>query len=234
MAGALLVNQNGFVGPMPGVANLDANSIVIHVAGTGGQSGPGNQPRSAAIEQNATITAYIVAPNGMINFRQNVNATGAFIAKWVLAEQNAKVTRPGDPVVRAADVESVVAETPAITTTPTITTTSATTTAVESTLSALFLPLVNAGGAPASDAMISEAVDNPTVVTETVGIDTLVVEITPLLTPTLPLTTTPVLTTTALVTTTALTTTVPVTAPTTDAANQAAPKTLVYLPVVAR
>jgi hypothetical protein len=213
---------------MPGVANLDANSIVIHVAGTGGQSGPGAQPRSAAIEQNATITAYIVAPNGMINFRQNVNATGAFIAKWVLAEQNAKVTRPGDPVVRAADVESVVAET------PTITTTNATTTAVESTLSALFLPLVNAGGAPASDAMISEAVDNPTVVTETVGIDTLVVEITPLLTPTLPLTTTPVLTTTALVTTTALTTTVPVTAPTTDAANQAAPKTLVYLPVVAR
>jgi hypothetical protein len=239
MAGALLVNQNGFVGPMPGVANLDANSIVIHVAGTGGQSGPGNQPRSAAIEQNATITAYIVAPNGMINFRQNVNATGAFIAKWVLAEQNAKVTRPGDPVVRAADVDSVVAETPAITTTPTITTTSATTTAVESTLSALFLPLVNAGGAPASDAMISEAidseaVDNPTVVTETVGSDTLVVEITPLLTPTRPLTTTPVLTTTALVTTTALTTTVPVTAPTTAAANQPAPKTLVYLPVVAR
>jgi hypothetical protein len=174
----------------------------------------------------------------MINFRQNVNAAGAFIAKWVLAEQNAKVTRPGDPVVRAADVESGTAET-AIITAPGITTTVAPTTAVESTLSALFLPLVNAGGAPASDAMISEAVNNPTVVTETVGTETvdsgtLVVEITPLLTPTLPLTTTPVLTTTALVTTTALTTTVPVTAPTTDAANQAAPKTLVYLPVVAR
>ena len=88
----------------------------------------------------------------------------------------------------------------------------------------LFLPLVNAGGAPASDAMISEAMANPTVVTETVGSGTLVVEITPVLTPTLPLTTT------APVTTTAITTTVPVTAPTTDAANQA----LVYLPVVAR
>ena len=88
----------------------------------------------------------------------------------------------------------------------------------------LFLPLVNTGGAPTSDAMISEAMANPTVVTETVGSGTLVVEITPVLTPTLPLTTT------APVTTTAITTTVPVTAPTTDAANQA----LVYLPVVAR
>jgi hypothetical protein len=244
MAGALLVNQNGYVGPAPGVANLDANSIVIHVAGTGGQSGPGNQPRSAAIEQNATITAYIVAPNGMINFRQNVNATGAFIAKWVLAEQNAKVTRPGDPVVRAADVESGTAET-AIITAPGITTTVATTTVVHTeidvTRNALFLPLVTVDAVAASETVDSETVDSETVDSETVDSETVdsetvdsetvdsetvAVEMAPVLTATLPLTTT------APVTTTVITTTVPVT-PTNGEPASAPTPTTIYLPVVA-
>jgi hypothetical protein len=234
MAGALLVNQNGFVGPMPGVTNVDANSIVIHVAGTGGQSGPGNQPRSAAIEQNATITAYIVAPNGMINFRQNVNATGAFIAKWVLAEQNAKVTRPGDPVVRAADVESGTAET-AIITAPGITTTVETTTVVHTeidvTRNALFLPLVTVDAVAASETVDSETVDSETVDSETVDSETVdsetvAVEMAPVLTATLPLTTT------APVTTTVITTTVPVT-PTNGEPASAPTPTTIYLPVVA-
>ena len=233
IVGALVVNQNGFVGPMPGVANLDANSIVIHVAGTDGQSGPGNQPRAAAFDQNVVVTAYVVAPNGMINFRQNVNATGAFIGKWVLAEQNAKVARPGDPVVRAASVESNVEGMP-VSVTPAITTTVETTAVIDAPANALFLPLVNAGGASASGVTVSEAVSNTTVITETVGSDTMVIETTPVLTLTLPLTVTPVLTTTAPVTTTVITTTTSVPGPTTAAANQEAARALVYLPVVAR
>ncbi|MCE7989495.1 MAG: hypothetical protein DYG89_50735 [Caldilinea sp. CFX5] len=218
IAGVLLVNNNAFVGPAPGVTNLDANGIILHVAGTDGQSGPGSQPRSAAFEQNVTITAYVVAPNGLINFRQNVNATGAFIGKWVLAEQNAKVTRPGDPVVRAASAESVTAE--PVSVTPGITTTVETTTVVDTVVdvaaNALFLPLVTGGNSAASETPTTATAISETVVTET----------TPVLTPTL--------TTTAAVTTTAvLTATAPVTA-TDSATNSAAGGSLVYLPMIVK
>ena len=117
IAGALVVNANGYVGPTPGVTNLDANSIIIHVAGTDGQSNPGNFPKAATLEQNVTVSAYVLAPNGLLNLRQNGVATGTFIGKWVLVEQNSKVTRPSDPVVRAASAEGAGGETLVITTT---------------------------------------------------------------------------------------------------------------------
>ena len=236
IAGALVVNPNGFVGPMPGVANLDANSIVIQIAGTDGQSGPGNQPRAAAFDQNVTVAAYIMAPNGMINFRQNVNATGVFIGKWVLAEQNAKVTRPGDPVVRAADVDYG-AEEAALITAPGITTTVVTTTGVDTgadpgadpgitpvvsgTLNALFLPLVTVDAVAAGDAGAPE-----TVVSETVVSETVVIETAPVLTTTAPLTAT------APVTTTIITTTVPLTPTATGQTSTAATPGTIYLPLV--
>ena len=227
IAGALVVNPNGFVGPMPGVANLDANSIVIQIAGTDGQSGPGNQPRAAAFDQNVVVTAYVVAPNGMINFRQNVNATGVFIGKWVLAEQNAKVTRPGDPVVRAADVDYG-AEEAALITAPGITTTVVTTTGVDTgadpgitpvvsgTLNALFLPLVTVDAVAAGDAGAPETVVSETVVIETAPV----------------LTTTAPLTATAPVTTTIITTTVPLTPTATGQTSTAATPGTIYLPLV--
>ena len=230
IAGALVVNQNAFVGPAPGVTNLDAGSLIFHVAGTGGQSGPGNQPRSAAFDQNVVVTAYVVAPNGMINFRQNVNATGTFIGKWVLAEQNAKVTRPGDPVVRAADVAGDAEETTIITA-PGITTTVAMTTVVDTvgnvTLNALFLPLVNVDAGAAVDTgtqtpVGSEAVGSETVGSETVGSETVALDIASPVTGTLPLTTTPGLTTTVAIT------------PTAAAEAQANAIILLYLPVVAK
>ncbi|MEZ4869224.1 MAG: RICIN domain-containing protein [Caldilineaceae bacterium] len=102
IAGAVTISQNAFVGPQPGATSVNAHSIVLAVAGVGGQSGPGGFLRSVAVEQNAILSAYVVAPNGLINFRQNVNATGAFIGKWVLVEQNTKVTRPSDSTVAAA------------------------------------------------------------------------------------------------------------------------------------
>ncbi|MCE7989831.1 MAG: hypothetical protein DYG89_52460 [Caldilinea sp. CFX5] len=218
IAGVLLVNNNAFVGPAPGVTNLDANSIVIHIAGTDGQSGPGSQPRSAAFDQNVTISAYIVAPNGMINFRQNVNATGAFIGKWVLAEQNAKVTRPGDPVVRAAAVDSGTAETAVITTT--VETTTVVDTGSGVATNALFLPLVSVDAA--SEAVVSETVVSETVVSETVALDTA-----PVLTATTMLTTA-----TPVTTTTVITTTAPVSPTAAGQASAATPGTI-YLPLVA-
>ena len=197
IAGALVVNQNGSVGPAPGVANLDANSIVIHIAGTDGQSGPGNQPRAAAFDQNVVVTAYVVAPNGMINFRQNVNATGAFIGKWVLAEQNAKVTRPGDPVVRVASMESAGGETVVLTPTESIISEGAPTVVVttSTTLPAntLFLPLVQAGVVGGSEAADSGAESHEPAISETVG-----VEVAPVLTDTSALTATAVMTATPL------------------------------------
>ena len=139
IAGALLVSQKSYIGPVPGATNVDANRIVFYVAGSNGQSGPGNQPRSVALDQNATISAYVVAPNGMINFRQNVVATGAFVGKWVLAEQNSAVTRPGDAALRTASEASVGSETAVVTPTEVVTTTP------ELLTNTVFLPLVQTG-----------------------------------------------------------------------------------------
>lgn len=59
-----------------------------------------------------------------------------FSGKWVLAEQAAKVTRPGDPMVRAADVAGDAEETTIITATAPLTTTPGLTTTAPLTLTA--------------------------------------------------------------------------------------------------
>ena len=183
IAGALVVNANSYVGPTPGVTNMDANSIIIHVAGTDGQSNPGNFPKAATFEQNVTVSAYLLAPNGLVNFRQNGVATGTFIGKWVLVEQNSKVTRPSDPVVRAASAEGAGGETLVITTTestlPESTPTVVVTTSTDLLKNAVYLPVVTVNAAVVgSEAVVSEIVVSEQAVVEATPVITALATVT--------------------------------------------------------
>ncbi|MCB0139602.1 MAG: hypothetical protein KDE50_06795, partial [Caldilineaceae bacterium] len=104
IAGVVAMSQNAFVGPAPGATAVDANQIVLYVAGASSQGG--NFPAAVSVAQNAALNAYVVAPNGLITLQQNANATGIFIGKWFLAAQNAKVARPAESAVAGADIEN--------------------------------------------------------------------------------------------------------------------------------
>ncbi|MFN8489011.1 MAG: LamG-like jellyroll fold domain-containing protein [Caldilineaceae bacterium] len=181
IAGALVANPNSYIGPDPAATGVDANRIIIEVAGTNGQSNPGNFPKAATFEQNATVSAYLLAPNGLLNLRQNVNATGVFIGKWVLVEQNAKVTRPSDPVVRAASADETGAAPTTVTDAPV------------AQVNSLFLPIVTLDAAQITGVTAEQtAAPEPAVtpVTDTPAITTMAVMTTPVITPTAPTTAT--------------------------------------------
>ncbi|MFN8487403.1 MAG: LamG-like jellyroll fold domain-containing protein [Caldilineaceae bacterium] len=103
IAGTLAVSQNAYIGPDPAIPTMNANQIVIEVAGTNGQAGvPDSNPKAASFDQNSQLFAYLVAPNGTVVLSQNAAATGAVIGKWVLVLQNGKVTRPVETAVKSA------------------------------------------------------------------------------------------------------------------------------------
>jgi hypothetical protein len=213
VAGAVVISQNAYVGPAPNNTTVDANRIVLLVAGTNGQSNPGNFARSVTLEQNVALHGYVLAPNGLVNLSQNVNVTGAVVGKWVLVEQNSKLARPTDPPVAVASA-SLVADT----STPTepvrseVVATPVETPIAESVTDALYLPVVTN-----ASQVVATVVDRGTgvseeastvetdiaVMTETTPLaETPVVTVTPVLTTTPVITTTPALTATEALTTT--------------------------------
>jgi hypothetical protein len=184
IAGRLVVGQNGFVGPAPGATAVDAGQIVIYVAGQNGTTGALDaSPKTAFFEQGVNVSAYVVVPNGTLHFRQNGQLTGVFIGKWLLGEQNVKVTRLADP---AAAASSAIDEAPPVVDTPVIR-------PAEQLDNALYLPLVTADAASVSaDVTVAPAPVEVTPVSEMP-----VVTETPLLTATLSLTATQAVTATS-------------------------------------
>jgi hypothetical protein len=243
-----VVNQNAFVGPAPNSTGVDANSIVLLVAGIEGQSDPGNFPKSVTLEENVTLHGYVLAPNGLVNLRQNVNVTGAVVGKWVLVEQNSKLTRPSDPPIPVSSAghskEPAVADTPlaaapvdnevAITATEEALTEG---TLTEGALTeALRLPLVassrqataisednsQVGSAPLPAAEQAEPAPESIVI------------FFPSLMKTSVLTTTPIVTTTPAVTTTPTITSTPVLTPTSAVTTPIISERPIFLPIVSR
>jgi len=95
LAGRLTVAQQGnaYLGPAPAASGLGAQDIVLYVAGANGGSGAlGDAPQAVDFGQQTTVRANVVAPNGTIVLRQQSVVTGAFLAKWVLVEQQVTLT----------------------------------------------------------------------------------------------------------------------------------------------
>jgi N-acetylneuraminic acid mutarotase len=73
------------VGPEPS-SGLDASDVVIYVTGVNGSNGNlGATPKAAKFGQNNIVQANVYAENGTLWLRDNTMATGAFLAKWVVA-----------------------------------------------------------------------------------------------------------------------------------------------------
>jgi Tol biopolymer transport system component len=84
IAGRLNTSQNSFIGPLPSVSELYAHDIVFYVGGQNGSSGNlGGSPKAVQIGVDNTWQANVYAPNGTIWLKQNTEATGAFIGRWV-------------------------------------------------------------------------------------------------------------------------------------------------------
>jgi hypothetical protein len=51
---------------------------------------PGN-PKAAEFGEKNTVIANVYAPNGTLQLGQKTTATGTFIAKWVVVDQNVEL-----------------------------------------------------------------------------------------------------------------------------------------------
>ena len=81
-----------FVGPSDG-SGISASDIIFYVAGINGNSGNlGATPKAAEIGEKNTLFANLYVPNGTLWFRQNTNATGAFLAKDIIVGEDVQLT----------------------------------------------------------------------------------------------------------------------------------------------
>ncbi len=91
-AGRLDTNAKTYVGPAPG-ANLTARDILIIATGQNGQSGNiHTSPKAAQFGERNTVIANVYAPNGTLWLKANTQATGAFIARWVMVGERVTLT----------------------------------------------------------------------------------------------------------------------------------------------
>ena len=89
IAGRLDSGPNGSLSSDPASA-LTAKDIHLIVTGQNGDDGSlAATPVAVEFNNNYTITASVYAPNGTLEIKNNGNATGAFIGKWVTIGNNA-------------------------------------------------------------------------------------------------------------------------------------------------
>ncbi len=75
------------------------NDLIFFVEGDNGSNGNvWSLPAVATIGQKSEVLADFYVPNGTLSFRQNSEARGIFIAKWVCIGQESVITA-GDPIV---------------------------------------------------------------------------------------------------------------------------------------
>lgn len=93
VADKFAVDQGSYLGPAPSATELNATDIVIYVTGQNGNTGNiGATPKAAKFGINSTVIANVYVPNGTLWLRQGSEATGAFLAKWVIVGLSATVT----------------------------------------------------------------------------------------------------------------------------------------------
>ncbi len=92
-------NAKTYLGPKPGVSGLTAKDIRIIVLGQNGRNGnpsaslragPNAEPAVKFGERNKVI-ANVYAPNGTLWLKEKTDATGSFIAKWVVVGEEVEL-----------------------------------------------------------------------------------------------------------------------------------------------
>ncbi|MBI5051943.1 MAG: hypothetical protein HZB52_01580, partial [Chloroflexi bacterium] len=85
-------NAKTYLGPKPGVAGLTAKEIRIIVLGQNGRNGnPNAEPRAAKFGERNKVIANVYTPNGTLWLKEKTEATGAFIAKWVVVGEEVEL-----------------------------------------------------------------------------------------------------------------------------------------------
>ncbi len=89
ISGKLNTNNKASLVPAPNVTSLSARDIVIIVTGSNASSS-NLEASQKAVEfgEKNTVIGMVYVPNGTLQLGQKTNATGVFIAKWVITAQD--------------------------------------------------------------------------------------------------------------------------------------------------
>ncbi|HNP61549.1 MAG TPA: hypothetical protein PKM72_11965, partial [Nitrospirales bacterium] len=82
--GQIDTRRHTVVGPARGAATLTAADILIIGIGINGTTGSiDDTPEAVKFGEGSKVRAKVYAPNGLLRFRAESTATGAFVGKWV-------------------------------------------------------------------------------------------------------------------------------------------------------
>jgi len=92
LAGGLDTDAKVYVGPAPNVSNVTAKDILIVVTGQNRRwNGLDVIPNVAKFGHTNTVKANVYVPNGARWLRAKTVATGAFIGKWVVVDEEVEL-----------------------------------------------------------------------------------------------------------------------------------------------
>ncbi len=84
------------VGPAPGAGTLTAADVLIIGTGINGTTGSiDDTPEAVKFGEGSKVRAKVYAPNGLLRFRAESRATGAFVGKWVRMGNHSTIALEG-------------------------------------------------------------------------------------------------------------------------------------------
>ena len=94
--GQIDTRRHTVVGPAPDAATLTAADILIIGIGINGTTGAiDGTPEAVKFGEGSTVRAKVYAPNGLLRFRAESRATGAFVGKWVRMGNHSRIALEG-------------------------------------------------------------------------------------------------------------------------------------------
>ncbi|GJL60996.1 MAG: hypothetical protein NPIRA03_38530 [Nitrospirales bacterium] len=94
--GQIDTRRHTVVGPAPDAATLTAADILIIGIGTNGTTGAiDGTPEAVKFGEGTKVRAKVYAPNGLLRFRAESRATGAFVGKWVRMGNHSTIALEG-------------------------------------------------------------------------------------------------------------------------------------------
>lgn len=94
--GQIDTRRHTVVGPAPDAATVTAADILIIGIGINGTTGAiDGTPEAVKFGEGSTVRAKVYAPNGLLRFRAESRATGAFVGKWVRMGNHSTIALEG-------------------------------------------------------------------------------------------------------------------------------------------
>lgn len=94
--GQIDTRRHTIVGPAPDAATLTAADILIIGIGINGTTGAiDDSPEAVKFGEGSKVRATVYAPNGLLRFRAESSATGAFVGKWVRMGNHSTIALEG-------------------------------------------------------------------------------------------------------------------------------------------